>query len=328
MATAQPTLVTICIPTHSAKRLPYLREAVASARAQTHERLEILLSDDGNDAPVRQFAEEEMRADPRVSYTQNGRRLGLGGNWNAVSQRARGEYLVIIGDDDRLLPRFVETLLAARVPDTSVIFSNHSIIDGQGVHHESLTREFLVTYGRERLPAGELADPAVWVWKNSVPMLSALIRTADVQRLGIKTDLNTPEIELFARLAAEGKRFAFVPDSLAEYRVHLGSETSGGLASERLIPYLEPVPVPSHVEPLKRALIERLVVQAVNKALRTGEVGAARAMIRHGYYPGFRQQPARVAVQRTVAALPGPLSKWTYRMLDATTRRLREAARA
>ncbi|HEX4447125.1 MAG TPA: glycosyltransferase family 2 protein, partial [Polyangiaceae bacterium] len=184
---------TICIPTLSARRLPYLREAVASARKQTCQEIEIIISDDGEDLPVREFAEQEAAADPRVRYRRNVRRLGLGGNWNAVAAEARGEYLVIIGDDDRLLPGFVDGLLSSSHGDYAVIFSNHHIIDSNGDRLDGMTRQFTATYGRAALSPGELPDPAGSVWRNSIPMSSSLIRTADVQRLGIKTDLNTPE---------------------------------------------------------------------------------------------------------------------------------------
>ena len=39
-------LVTIAIPT--VERLPYLKEAVASALKQTYERIEVLIGDDGS----------------------------------------------------------------------------------------------------------------------------------------------------------------------------------------------------------------------------------------------------------------------------------------
>ena len=62
-------------------------------------------------------------------------------------------------------------------------------------------------------------------------MSSALVRSDAIKRLGIKTDLNTPEIELFARLAAEGARFDHEPGYLAEFRTHAESSTASGLFS-------------------------------------------------------------------------------------------------
>jgi glycosyltransferase involved in cell wall biosynthesis len=318
-------LVSVCVPTHTALRLPYLREAIASARAQTHTNLEILVRDDGTDEANREFVMEQARADARIHYARNERRLGLGGNWNALAQWASGEFLVIVGDDDRLLPSFVDRLLAAGGPDTAVAFSNHYIIDPSGARDAELTRQFLVTFGRDTLPAGKVADAPACVWRNTVPMSASLIRAADVKRLGIKADLNTPEIELFARLAAEGESFVFVPEYLAEYRVHPHSETSGGLVGERLVKYLDPIPVPAHVEPLKRRIIGDFLLSGVTRSLKAGDVDGAREMMRHRYFPAVRDQPARILMQRALASLPSPLAKWSFGAATAARRKIRRS---
>src|ERR1700691_2889836 len=120
MPSALAPLVSICLPTLSAKRLPYLREALASALSQTHTNVEILIRDDGSQDAIRDFVLEQARTDARVHYARNEVRLGLGGNWNALAQWARGEFIVIIGDDDRLLPSFVSRLLSVFTPDAAV----------------------------------------------------------------------------------------------------------------------------------------------------------------------------------------------------------------
>jgi glycosyltransferase involved in cell wall biosynthesis len=306
----------ICIPTLSARRLPYLREAVASALAQTLTNIEVLISDDGHDAAIEAFARDQIRSDHRVRYRRNERRLGLGGNWNAAAQDARGTYLILIGDDDRLLPHFVETLLAARGPDTAVLFCNHYVIDANGTRRDDLTRATALAYRRRGLPRGRLADAASCVWGNSVPMSASLTRTDDVKRLGIRPDLNTPEIELFARLAAERKEFVFVPDYLTEYRVHPQSETAAGFANGKLIKYMDPIDVPEHVKPLKRAFMSALTVSAVDQALRNGEMDEARRIMEHRYYPTLRRHPTKVVLHHLATALTPTLAKGAMNTAD------------
>jgi glycosyltransferase involved in cell wall biosynthesis len=319
--------VTICIPTLARERLPYLREAVDCARAQTRKDIEIIISDDAGPPDIERYAREQQELDPRVRYRRNSRRLGLGGNWNAVAQDARGQYLVIIGDDDRLLPPFVETLLAAGGPDTAVLFSNHYVIDSGGARCDELTRETVAAYARDRLEAGPVADASTCVWRNSVPMLASLTRTADVKRMGIKTDLNTPEIELFARLAAEGREFVFVPNYLAEYRVHANSETTAGLATERLVKYLEPIAVPAHVEPVKAAYMGLLLMSAVNRALRDGDVASAREAMRHRYYPPLSHRPSVVTAHRIMAAMSPEMATHAHAFATGARQRFSRAVR-
>lgn len=297
------TLVTVGIPTH--ERLPYLKEAVASALAQTHDELEVLISDDGQSEAIRAWAEAQVAADSRVRYRRNARNLGLAGNWNALADAARGEHLVIIGDDDRLLPPFVERLLGV-IGDADVAFSNHYLIDATGRRQEEKSVRWTEAYGRAALPAGPLADPVSVVWQNTVPMSAALLRTAVVRRLRFKEDLNTPELELYVRLAQEGGRFTFVPEYLMEFRDHPQSATTAGLRSERLVKYLEPVEVPAHVEPHKRRYMEGLLLDAVGRALKLGDAALARELLGSWYYPRSARTLKRAA-QRVCASVPlGP----------------------
>lgn len=313
--------VTVCIPTY--RRLHYLKEAVGAAQAQTLGDIEILISDDGDSAELRAWSEGVAARDLRVRYRRNEKNLGLGGNWNECVKAARGEWLVIQGDDDRLLPEFCEALLRIGTPSSSVVFSNHFVIDERGARSEAESREWTVRFGRHQLPPGQVAQVARCVWTNSVPMSSALIRTSAIQRLGVKTDLNTPEIEVFARLAAEGERFDFDPRYLAEFRSHANSSTAHGLFSERLVKYLEPIAVPADAEEAKRAYMESLTRNAVDRLLRSGERSRAAEIMRSPFYPQRLSDPTLLA-QAVSIRMPSPLGKRAYlfaRMLHETRNR-------
>ena len=303
------TLVSICIPTHTARRLPYLREAMASALAQTHHELEIILSDNGHDAAIRAFADEQIRKDPRVRYRRNDPSVSMGGNFNAALQAATGKYVIFNGDDDRLLPTCVETLLAAHRHDTVLAFSNHYIIDKHGDRDKALTHDYLVAYARDRLPPGVVADPVACAWRLSLPMPASLIRTADAQRLGITSQAAAGDLDFFIRLAAEGGKFVFVHDFLVDYRVHGASFTSSGGADTALVERLGPIAVPPHVEPIKRRLLSTILLTSVSVALKTGAVREARSLIRHRYYPRIRESAWRVLMQRGLALLPSSMAR-------------------
>lgn len=306
---AMTPLASICIPTF--QRLGYLKEAVVAARAQTLQNIEILISDDGTSAELKSWSEAAAREDPRVRYRRNDKNLGLGGNWNECVSAARGQWLVIQGDDDRLLPSFCESLLKIAADDSAVVFSNHFVIDEHGSRLEEESLEWTVRYQRHLLQRGRVEDVARCVWSNSVPMTAALIRAHAIQRLGIKTDLNTPEIELFARLAAEGARFDHEPAYLAEFRSHGQSSTASGLFSERLVRYLEPVAVPETVEGTKRAFMAPLTRNAVDRLLRSGDRTRALAVMRSRYYPRSFTDPALLA-QALAARAPSGFGARIY----------------
>ena len=114
------------------------------------------------------------------------------------------------------------------------------------------------------------------------------MRTSAVRRLRFRPDINTPEIELFARLSLEGPAFVFVPEYLAEYRSHAGSETARGLTLDRLAEYLEPIDVPADVEPAKRDCLAQVVAAGVGIRLARGDVAGARRLCHSRYYAGCR----------------------------------------
>jgi glycosyltransferase involved in cell wall biosynthesis len=256
-----------------------------------------------------------------VRYRRNEKNLGLGGNWNECVTAARGQWLVIQGDDDRLLPSFCERLLQIAASDSTVLFSNHYVINEHGDRLAEESEEWTVRYRRHLLPRGKVEDAARCVWSNSVPMTSALVRADAIKRLGIKPDLNTPEIELFARLAAEGARFDHEPAYLAEFRSHAESESStSGLFSERLVRHLAPIAVPAAVEATKRAYMGPLTRNAVDRLLRTGERARAAEVMRSRYYPHRWTDPTLLAQALAVRA-PASLSSRAYLL----ARRLHEA---
>jgi glycosyltransferase involved in cell wall biosynthesis len=302
--------LSIGIPT--VDRLGYLKEAVASAQAQHPSDVEILIANNGNARELREWALGVAAVDRRVRYLKTPTTLGLAGTWNVLADEARGDFIVLIGDDDRLLPGFADRLLREAAVDVAVVFSNHYIIDERGQRQDQATRDVTKRYGRDTLPEGRLASAPAVVWRNAIAMSACIARTTDVRRLRFRSDINTPEIELFARLALEGHRFVFVPEYLAEYRSHLGSQTArGGLTLDRLAEYLEPIDVPGDVEPLKRARLAELLAAGVGIRLARGDVDGARRLSRSRYFAGG----AKSIVQRVSLGLPDPLAVRTYAML-------------
>ena len=284
-------LVTIAIPTFS--RYHYLKEAVASALTQSYENIEVLIGDDGNNLLINKWCEQQAEQCSKIRYVKNPRNLGLAGNWNSLADLSRGEYLIIIGDDDRLLPQFVSKCVEAVLPDGAVVFCNQFFIDHDGHRLDAETEKLTMHYGRDSLQSGWVREPETCAWRNSIPSSAALVRTADVRRLRFKEDMNTPELELFVRLASEGAKFAFVPDFLAEYRVHPHSATNAGLRTDVLAQYLINVHVHPDVEKHKSAMLAKLMVNAVSRCLLLGDSQRARRLFWSKYYPtsarkGFR----------------------------------------
>lgn len=122
-------LVTIAIPAYSERFFP---EALASALAQTHGAIEIVVCDDSPGSAIE--AAVRAAADPRVRYFRNPRRLGFAGNFTRCWHEARGELFKWLNDDDRLLPGCVESLAWVLESNPSVMLatSRRTVIDDAG----------------------------------------------------------------------------------------------------------------------------------------------------------------------------------------------------
>jgi glycosyltransferase involved in cell wall biosynthesis len=101
-------LVSIIIPVYN--RAAMLREAVASALAQTYRPLEVIVVDDGSTDDTARVADELSGAEVRVIHQGNS---GTGAAREAGRRAARGEFVQHLDSDDLLLPRKLEVQVAA-----------------------------------------------------------------------------------------------------------------------------------------------------------------------------------------------------------------------
>lgn len=304
------------------KRANYLEEALNSALSQTYKNIEIVISQDscdsGLDSTVYNLCQNLLRRDPRIVYRYNEKNLGLAGNWNAIADAANGLYLAIMGDDDRLTADFVETLLKATNGFPDVIFSNHNVIDSKGNRLDVLSHDMTKTYHRDNLPCGYVSSPEVIAWRGAMPITASLILAKQVQALRFQEELNTPELEFFIRLMQNNGTSFFISNYLCEYRVHQESETSRGLWIHRLTSRLISIKVSAEVEPAKKALIEKLIITAVNQYLLENEIISAKILIQSPYYNWSNRGMHRYFFQIICTNLPFNIGttvfKYTYLM--------------
>ena len=96
-----PPLVSVLIAAYEPR---WFEAALLSARRQTHAHLEILVGDDSPGDEIAAVCLRHAAGDPRVSYVRNPSVLGEIDNWQALYERARGDYVKCLADDDLLEP--------------------------------------------------------------------------------------------------------------------------------------------------------------------------------------------------------------------------------
>lgn len=216
-----PGRVTIAIPTLNRSDLAV--RVVRSALAQTYPEIEVVVSDDASADDT--IAKLSKIQDPRLRVFAQSPRLGIVENFNFCLTEASGEFFLIIGDDDVLLPtaigRLVAPFLEAGGPSVGMTWCPVMVVDRQSAN-------FWATEN------GPKIEP---VWTLLVEMFagnrgprcsSILLRTEDAISVGGYEakygDLS--DIGNWARAAMHSETSVCIQEPLVQYTMHHGSTTS------------------------------------------------------------------------------------------------------
>jgi glycosyltransferase involved in cell wall biosynthesis len=218
--------VSILIPTLN--RLALLRESLESARRQTYRDLEILVSDNGSADGTREFVAESAARDPRVRLLTDSPIPEMLSNFNHLIRQSGGDAFCILPDDDRLLPQFVEKLLAplAADPDVVASFCDHWIITTAGERLQTSSDRNSRQYGRTDLAGGRIADPVTIALHQTLTVPFTLYRASALRREFFDlTCGGAADVDYGIRAARAGGLY-YVDERLGEYRTHAGMTTA------------------------------------------------------------------------------------------------------
>jgi len=196
-------LVSIVIPAYNPTA--YLLEAIASASAQTHRNVEMVLVNDGTDKPESR-AVLEQAARLVSTYLEQPNR-GLGAARNAGFRAAHGEYVTPLDADDLIEPAYVaECLTALRDSDAAFAYTDFQVFG---------TRTYQERPGEYNLY--RLLD-------RNYLTYAALIRKCDWEKSGGYDEslkcLGYEDWEFWLRLGARQRFGRYVAKSLFRYRKH------------------------------------------------------------------------------------------------------------
>lgn len=125
-------LVSIAIPCYKRK---FLHEAISSVLNQTYTNLELLIVDDASPQDIKSIV--DTFNDSRITYYRNPENIGRENpahNWNHCLELAKGEYFVLLCDDDLFAPDFIDTMLtlARKYPTCSTFRTRANVINAEG----------------------------------------------------------------------------------------------------------------------------------------------------------------------------------------------------
>lgn len=202
-------LVSIVIPTYNSA--DFLHQSIGSVLAQSYERLELIVVDDGStDGTSDVLAQYAGRL--RAERQPNG---GQSSALNKGWELSQGDLIGYLSADDRLHPQAVVRLVGALRDDPSAVlaYPDFHLIDEASqpirpVQTPDYSREQMIA-GFQCLPGpGALFRRAAW-------------RTAGGWDTGLR---QMPDLDFFFRLCLAGS-FTRVPEVLADFRIHRRSTT-------------------------------------------------------------------------------------------------------
>jgi glycosyltransferase involved in cell wall biosynthesis len=108
--------VSVIVPIYNVEK--YLRQCIGSIVGQSHERLQIVLVDDGSTDGSGDICDEFAGLDSRVEVI-HGKNAGVAAARNTGLDAARGDYIAFVDSDDYVHPDMVTALLEAVERDGS-----------------------------------------------------------------------------------------------------------------------------------------------------------------------------------------------------------------
>ncbi|MGH7828212.1 MAG: glycosyltransferase family 2 protein [Candidatus Binatia bacterium] len=125
-------LVSIAIPTYN-RAARYLPLTLDSALAQTYPEIEVIVSDNASSDHTTDLVLGHR--DRRIRYFRQENNIGPYDNWRCCLQQARGNYFLLLHDDDLIDCDFVESCVKAAQEQrgAGVIRTGTRVIDDEGV---------------------------------------------------------------------------------------------------------------------------------------------------------------------------------------------------
>jgi glycosyltransferase involved in cell wall biosynthesis len=194
-----PPLVSVGIPAYN--RPESMERAVRSVLGQTHQDLEVILSDDASaDPDVVRVGERLAREDPRLRYVRQPANLGHERNYQHVLERATAPYFMWLSDDDWLDPGYVHGCLAALEADPGLAIAWGTARYYEGEEHVIDERPMDLT---ARRPGARVV--AYFARVNVNGPLFGVMRREELIATGGFPEMPGGDWLLVARMAARGR---------------------------------------------------------------------------------------------------------------------------
>lgn len=114
--------------------------------SQYDERVEVLISDNASPDNTEEIVSGFKKQFPQINYIRNEENIGPDANFLQCYKRARGKFVLLLGDDDLIVENSLRSLLAfleGAGKECSLVFLNHVLFEREFVSLEHCSNPFL-----------------------------------------------------------------------------------------------------------------------------------------------------------------------------------------
>lgn len=280
--------VSICIPTYNRTNL--LLEALESCLEQSLKPFEIIIGDDSTNNETEKVINEIKSRSYGISirYCHNTPSLGQAKNIRSLFKQVSGDKVVLLHDDDLLLPQALEEMYCVfqKEPQVKVVFGKQYVIDENGETDYSASELLNNDYYRTSKYEGSVLKPIEAGFVQQFPNDGYMLDTSILKYVNYSNSSpyigsigNGCEYDFGLQLGIHGFVMFYLDKYTAKYRLSssnsISSSTTDDAAFKSFMILLK-TDVPVSSRSLKSKILKRkaptAIIEAVNNGNRTAAV--------------------------------------------------------
>ena len=220
--TDERPLVSIIVPAYNSAL--YIADALASVYAQTYDRYEVIVINDGSQDTA-ELERVLTRFQSKLQYIKQENR-GAAAARNMGLKAARGELVAFLDADDTYLPTFLEKQVELLGRTNADLVYADALLFGNSPEAGN-------TFMKLQSAGGEVTPERLLATKVTFQTSTVVARKESIFRVGLFDESlrRGQDFELWFRLAKAGMRFAGYTEVLTKHRI-VDSGLSGGTISK------------------------------------------------------------------------------------------------
>ena len=224
--------VSVIIPTYNGSK--YLRDSIASVRAQNVPGIEIIVVDDASSDGTA----DAVESDPFFSGVRLLRHpvnRGPGESRRTGVRAATGDYVAFLDADDVFEPEFLERAIGVmrHRPLVGLVCCDGLLIDADGAVLNDGRTFNQINAAIKRYPLQTGIRPLEQIFLFSTIGIGFLVRREVFERVNYPAGRRLEDYEFQLDVAASGVQVYYLGEPLARYRMHSGN-SSGPAANARM----------------------------------------------------------------------------------------------